>query len=203
MKIAERENMENYSLPLPMYKTIHIADAICREGREFDVLVGLDKIRVAQLRELSADETDTDLQDFTGDWKRFVKGTYEYWYQKSRSIFALVHKQDDSLAAVVWFGPKSLGKKSIKFSGTDERKVASDWHTISFRAYPGHRGKGMMKNFTQFAMDTYKRHFPHVKFWAGTDDRNGAGKKLLLDLGFETNQENSDIPEHWLVMTKV
>ena len=53
MKIAERENMENYSLPLPMYKTIHIADAICREGREFDVLVGLDKIRVAQLRELS------------------------------------------------------------------------------------------------------------------------------------------------------
>lgn len=192
---------------MPRYKSIHIADAICREGKEYDVLAGLDKKYVEQLKELSADESDADLQSFTSDKKRFVVGTYEYWYEKNRSIFALINKQEDELAAIVWFGPKPLGKKSPKFSEQSEPKIESerdlsnDWHTISVRSYPKYRGKGMMKIFTQFAMDTYKYYFPHVKFWLGTDDRNTSGARLFTDLGFEINEEYSDLPEHWLIMT--
>lgn len=203
MKIIPRDRTEKYTLPLSIYKSIHLADAICREGKEFDVLIGLNKEQVAQLRQLSADESDTALQDFTGDWQRFVEGTYQDWYQKSRTILALVHKQSDDLAAVVWFGPKPLGEKSPKFGGSDGQKRDSDWHTVSFRAYPKYRGKGIMKNFTQFAMDTYKKHFPHIKFWAGLDDRNNASQRLLLSLGFKVNEEYSDLPAHWLIITKV
>ena len=87
MKIIPRENREEYSLPLPIYQSVHIADGICREGKEFDLLVGLDKKYTEQLRELSANESDTDLQNFTSDWKRFVEGSYEFWYQKNPPPF--------------------------------------------------------------------------------------------------------------------
>jgi hypothetical protein len=209
MKIMPRGKEETYSLPLPIYSSIHIADAINREGKEFDILVGLDKKYVEKLRAFAADEKDTDLQNFTSDRQRFVEGTYEYWYEKSRSLFALIHKQDDDLAAVVWFGPKPLGAKSPKFGGPSEeknggeREVQSEWHTISFRCYPRYRGQGMMKVFTQFAMEQYKKHFPHVKFWGGMDDRNGASAKLFQDLGFHVNVEHSDLPEHWLIMVSM
>ena len=192
-----------------MYKSVHIADAFNREGKEFDVLVGLDKQYTEKLRALAADESDTDLQNFTSDWKRFVAGTYEYWYQKNRSLFALVHKQSDDLAALVWFGPKPLGKKSMKFGNVSEqespdtRDTKSEWHTISFRCYPKYRGTGMMKRFTEFAMEEYKKQFPSVKFWAGMDDRNNGSMGLLQSLGFHINVECSDLPEHWLIMTKM
>ena len=207
MKIILRDNAEKYSLPLPILKSVHIADAICREGKEYDVLAGLDKGYIEQLKELSADENDTALRDFTSDRKRFVVGTYEYWYQKNRSIFALINKQNDELAAIVWFGPKPLGKKSPKFSEQlepkveSERDLSSDWHTISVRSYPKYRGKGIMKVFTKFAMDTYKQHFPHVKFWSGMDDRNPSSVGLHKDLGFVIDEQCSDLSEHWLIMT--
>ena len=209
MKIIPRENREEYSLPLPIYQSVHIADGICREGKEFDLLVGLDKKYTEQLRELSANESDTDLQNFTSDWKRFVAGTYEYWYQKNRSLFALIHKQSDDLAALVWFGPKPLGKKSPKFGGNApektraERQIPGEWHTISFRCYPKYRGKGMMRVFTAFAIEEYKKQFPHVKFWGGLDDRNTASTRLFQNLGFHVNAEYSDLPEHWLIMVKM
>lgn len=204
MKIIPREKAEVYSLPLPIYRSVHIADAFGKDGSEFDVLAGLEKRHVDELRRLSADEQDTDLGNFTGDRKRFVEGSYEHWYKKSRSIFALVHKQSGDLAAVVWFGPKPLGKKSVKFGAEDDgRKIDSEWHTVSFRSYPKYRGKGMMKVFTQFAMEQYKKQFPHVKFWGGMDDRNGASARLFRDLGFYINTEDSDLPEHWLIMVRM
>jgi RimJ/RimL family protein N-acetyltransferase len=204
MKIIEKGKLEVYSLPLPMYKSVVIADAIGRDGSEFELVAGLDKKYVEQLRNLSADESDTMLQNFTGDMKRFVTGTYEYWYQKNRSIFALIHKQTGDLAAVIWFGPKPLGKKSAKFGTKDDnRAVTSEWHTISFRSYPNYRGRGLMKNFSRFVMDIYKRYFPHAKFWCGMDDRNGPMRKLMEDLGFQVSEEHSDMPEHWLIMTRV
>ena len=203
MKIIPRDKIKRYSLPLPIYKSLHIADAIGKDGSEFDVLVGLDKKYVEKLQALSRDESDTDLQNFTSDWNRFVKDTYEHWYEKSRTIFALVHKQSNDLAAVIWFGPKPLGKKSPKFGNTDEHQEAGDWHTISFRAYPKYRGRGLMKNFSQYVMGVYKMHFPHVKFWGGMDDRNGASMRLFQDLGFHVNAEYSDLPEHWLIMVRM
>lgn len=195
--------MPDFSLPLPIFTSVHIADAISRDGDEFDLFVGLDKKYADQLRELSSDENDANLQNFTGDRRRFVEKTYEHWYKKNRTPFALIHKQSDALAAIIWFGPKPLGKKSIKFSGTEEGKMESDWHTISFRSYPNFRGKGMMKNFAKFVIDFYKRYFINIKFWTGTDDRNNAFTKLITDLGFETDEKTSDLAEHWLIMTKM
>jgi RimJ/RimL family protein N-acetyltransferase len=203
MKIIPKKTVETYSLPLPIYKSVHVADGIGKDGSEFDLNVGLEEKQAEQLRRLSADTSDTDLQNFTGDMKRFVEGSYDHWYKKNRSIFALVHKQSGDLAAVIWFGPKPLGKKSIKFGGQDEHTTESDWHTISFRSYPQYRGKGIMKNFSTFAIDTYRSHFPRVKFWTGTDDRNAAFIRLITDLGFTVDEEHSDLPDHWLIMVKM
>jgi hypothetical protein len=202
MKIIPRDNLPDFTLPLPIFTSIHIADAICKRGEEFDVFVGLEKKYTEQLKKLSADESDVDLQNFTGDRRRFVEKTYEHWYQKNRTPFALIHKQTDSLAAIVWFGPKPIGEKSIKFSGKEKRKSERDWHIISLRSYPAFRGRGMMKNFGQFAIDVYKRYFPTALFWAGMDDRNSGVVNILSGLNFEIDEKNSDLAEHWLVMTK-
>jgi RimJ/RimL family protein N-acetyltransferase len=209
MKIIPKEKVEDYSLPLPIYKSVRIADAIGRDGSEFEVWVGLSEKHVKELRELSADPSDEALQNFTGDRKRFVIGTYEYWYKNNRSIYALVHKRTDDLAAIIWLGPKPLGKKSMKFSDElvdkehDPKRMESNWHTISIRSYPKYRGKGMMKGFVRFVMDNYKNHFPHAKIWAGMDDRNVAIVKLLEALDYKISHEFSDIPEHWLVMIRL
>ena len=203
MKILKRESLPDFSLPLPLYASVHVADAICRRGEEFDVLVGLDKKYAEQLRALSLDESDTELQSNTGDYRRFGAGSYESWYQKNRTVFALIHKQTDALAAIIWFGPKPLGKKSIKFGGADGYETEAEWHTVSVRSYPTFRGRGMMRTFLEFSMNIYKRYFINIKFWAGMDDRNESIVKLLSDLGFKVNEENSDLAENWLVMTKV
>lgn len=196
--------MPDFSLPLPLFASVHIADAICKRGDEFDVLVGLDRKYVEQLKELSLDESDSELQNNTGDYLRFGEGSYEAWYKKNRTVIALIHKQSDALAAIIWFGPKALGKKSIKF-GKEEAGggYEATWHTISVRAYPSFRGRGMMKNFVEFAIEVYKRHFINIKFWAGMDDRNHGVVRLLSELGFEIDEKNSDLPLNWLVMTKV
>jgi hypothetical protein len=202
MKIFPKTTLQDFSLPLPLFSSIHIADAICKRGEEFDVFIGLEKKYAEQLKQLSADESDVDLQGYTGDRRRFVEKTYEHWYKKNRTPFALVHKQTDALAAIIWFGPKSLGRKSDKFGIADEHKVESEWHTISFRSYPDFRGRGMMKNFSKFVIDMYKQHFPGVMFWTGTDNRNSVFIKLISDLGFEVDEASSDLSEHWLVMVK-
>ncbi|HEY4513591.1 MAG TPA: hypothetical protein VJH06_03725 [Candidatus Paceibacterota bacterium] len=202
MKIFPKENLLNFSLPLPIFNSLHIADAICQRGDEFDVLVGMEKKYAEQLKQLSEDESDVDLQNYTGDKERFVVGSYEDWYKKNRTPFILVHKQTDTLAAIIWFGPKPLGKKSMKFGSNDERKIDSDWHTVSFRAYPLFRGRGMMVNFTKFVFDIYRKHFPNSVFWTGSDDRNTVFLKFISELGFKIDEENSDLQAHWQVMIK-
>lgn len=204
MKIISRNNLPDYKLPLSLYSYIHIADAISKEGEEFDVFLGLSKKYVEQLKKLSLDDRDVDLQNYTGDRRRFGEGSYENWYVQNRTIFCLVHKRTDSLAAIAWFGPKTLGKKSIKFNLNinNEHQDEDYWHTASFRSYPSFRGKGMMKNFANFAIDIYKQHFTNIGFWFGTDDRNSVMIKLAQDLGFVIDEENSDLLEHWLILIK-
>lgn len=202
MRVILRENLPNFSLPLPVFSSIHIADAINKEGEEFDVLLGLDTKYVEQLKNLSLDKSDTDLQNNTGDFNRFGVGSYEDWYKKNRTIFALINKQRDILSAIVWFGPKSLGKKSIKFGKEEDNEYQTKWHTVSVRSYSVWRGKKMMKNFVEFALNFYKKYFVNIKFWMGTDDRNIAAVKLFSELNFETDEENSDLEENWLVMTR-
>jgi hypothetical protein len=202
MKIIPRENLPDLSLPLPIYTSVTIADAICKRGEEFDVIVGLGHDHVEQLKKLSLDETDEELHANTGDKERFGAGSYEAWYKKNRTIFALIHKQTDSLAALIWFGPKRFGEKSIKFGNKGSNEPEATWHTVSVRSYPGFRGRGMMKNFLGFSMKFYKRFFINIKFWAGMDSRNPAVIRLLTDSGFAVNHENSDLISNWLVMSK-
>ena len=41
-----------------------------------------------------------------------------------------------------------------------------------------------MKNFSNFVLDFYKKEFPNVLFWTGTDSRNEPFKKLMFSLDF-------------------
>lgn len=204
MKIINKKDFQNFSLPIPIFKTIHIADAIGKDGEEFDVFIGLDEEHVAELQRLSLDESDVELQRNTGDRNRFGLGSYEEWYGKNRTPFCLVHKRTNALATLIWFGPKDLGQKSIKFGKENDKqgKKENVWHTISCRSYAVFRGTGLMTNFTKFAIEVYKEKFPNVMFWSGVDVRNEGIVKLLTNLGFEVDEASSDLAENWLVMTK-
>jgi RimJ/RimL family protein N-acetyltransferase len=204
MKIIPKKDLRNVSLPISIYSVFHIADAINKDGEEFDVHVGLDKEHVLQLHELSLDESDIELQRNTGDRNRFGLGSYKEWYEKKRTPFCLIHKRTNSLAALVWFGPKDLGIKSIKFGKENENRsvLNKGWHTISCRSYPGYRRTGLMSNFTKFVMEIYKEKFPNIRFWGGVDARNKGIVKLMSNLGFSVDEVNSDLAENWLVMIK-
>lgn len=180
MKIISQNDTPNFSLPLPIFHSIHLADAVGRDGEEFTVFVGLDKNLVAQVKKYSMDEEDLALQEYTKDRQRFVEGSYEDWYKKNRTPFALVHKRTDVLAAIVRFGPEPL------FEDVDS------WHTIGWRSYGVFRGKGLMKGFTKFAMDVYTQKFPNIKFWITAQKENKGSVRLATDLGFEIDQEKSE-----------
>lgn len=206
MKIISEKNIQDFPLPLPVFNSIHLADAVSRDGEEFYVFVGLNKEQVGQLKNFSLNENDTELQKNTGDRNRFGLGSYEEWYKKTRTPLCLVHKKSDALAALIWFGPKTLGQKSIKFGKNineyGQPGAGNNWHTISCRSYPPFRGKGLMKNFTKFSIDLYKKQFPNAMFWTGMDNRNKGIIKLFSGLGFEINEENSDLSQNWLVLIK-
>lgn len=180
MKIIHKDNIKNFSLPLPVFTSVHIADAIGKDGAEFSIFIGMEKKYVEQLRLLSLDEQDTDLQTNTRDRVRFGEGSYEEWYEKNRTPFILIHKQSDALAALVWFGPEELVVNE------------DNWHTVAWRSYPIFRGKGLMKNFIQFAMDIYIKKVPDIKIWAVLKRENVGSAKLAANLGFYLSEEYSD-----------
>ncbi len=191
---------------MKIFKKTKIGQIYSKDGDKFFIFAGLDKKLVAELKALSLNKKDKELQKNTGDLKRFGLGSYSEWYKKNRTPFALVHEKTGALAGLVWFGPKALGEKSIKY-GIEGKKVKKEskkntWHTIAYRAYPPFRGKGITKKFTAFATDVYMKNFPNIKVWAGIDDRNKASQKLSEGLGFKTLEKLSDKKAHWLVMVK-
>ena len=190
MKIIPKSNIELPKFPLPIYHSIHIADAINKEGDEFSIFIGLEKKYVEQLKQLSLDEGDIELQNNTGDRARFGQGegqrSYEEWYGKNRTPFALIHKRTDTLSALVWFGPRPL------LSNED------NWHTLGWRSYKPFRGKGIMKVFTQFSIDFYKTKFPDIKLWISAEKDNVSSIRLAENLGFTIYTEASD--SHSIVM---
>src|SRR3989344_5989002 len=163
--------MPEIRLPLPIYTSYPLELITARDGEEFSLVIGLDRGLVAQLKEKSLDESDIEIQSHTSDRKRFGEGSYEAWYAKERTPFALVEKKTGMLAALVWFGPKPLGRKSLKYLSEVElekegRQEKDAWHTVVYRSYPPFRGKGLMTNFLLRAMDVYLQHYPNVKLWA-------------------------------------
>ena len=173
MKINLKSNLKLPSFPLSIYNAINIADAIGNDGDHFSVFIGLDKKMVAQLKVLSLDQNDTEIQKNTSDKKRFGEQFYEDWYKKERTPFALVHTNTNTLAALIWFGPEPLVGE------------IGNWYTVAWRSYPSFRGKGLMKEFTKFAINVYSKNIPNIKFWIIVKKENAGSVGLAKFLGFQ------------------
>lgn len=193
------------ALPIPLYTATRIGSLHTKDGGVFEIKAGLDDALIAQLKTRSLDVTDIEIQNNTSDRERFGEGSYKEWYEKGRVPFALVDAQGN-LAALAWFGPKPLGRKSLKHltpeeRTQDERELDSgDWHTIVYRAYNPYRGKGLMKAFVKFTMDSYRSAYPQSKIWAGIYADNPASKTLSERLGFKERADLSDATLHETVM---
>ncbi len=188
MQINPMLNID-FSLPLPIYKSIHIADAISKDGENFSVFVGLDEKMAAELKKLSLDKSDNEIQQNTSDLKRFGEGSYEEWYKKNRTPFILVHRATNALAGLIWFGPEPLFGE------------VGNWHTAGWRSYKPFRGKGLMKDFCSFAFDIYLTKFSNIKFWITAKKENTGSIKLAENLGFKISEKYSDGAS--VVMVKV
>jgi len=194
------------ALPIPIYSSTRIGSMRSRDGEAFTIFAGLELDQVRQLRAYSLDESDEEIQKNTSDRQRFGEGSYDEWYSKGRVPFALVHDKTGVLAAITWFGPKPLGRKSLKHLSPEERAQderlldAGDWHTIVYRAYDPYRGKGLMKAFVKFTMDAYRTAYPDSKIWAGIYAENPASRGLVERLGFKMREDLSDATSHETVM---
>jgi hypothetical protein len=179
MEIIPKENLKNFPIPLPIYEKVEIADAISRDGENFTITVGLDKDLVYQLVKYSLDKNDTELQKNTGDMARFGIGSYEDWYKKNRTPFCLIHKDTNKLAALVWFGPKPAHE-------------GCKCHASAWRSYIPFRGKGVMKDFTKYAIYFYIKSVPNTNLWAEIKNNNQASIDLAKKLGFVVDEILSD-----------
>jgi RimJ/RimL family protein N-acetyltransferase len=193
--------MEITLLPnLPENPYLKLFDAVkigsSEQGdRVFDIYLGLTESVVAELQRHSLNTSDSDLRKNTSDYERFGVGSYEEWYSKKRVPFALIDAGSGSLAALVWFGPKSLGQKSLKHISSQEvehEKDSGTWHTIAFRSYPPFRGTGIMKDFVRSVTDVYLHYFPDARLWTSNNRANAASVKLSEKLGYKIDESLSD-----------
>ena len=191
---------------LCLYEQVPLGEMVGKDGEQFDIVAGLGRNLVADLRAKSLDETDVEIQRNTSDRLRFGEGSYEEWYAKGRVPFALVHQGTGALAALVFFGPKPLGRKSLKHLSAqeraqDERQMdAGEWHTLAFRSYAPFRGKGLMKPFVRAALAAYATVHPGARFWAAIQGDNAASQGLATALGFVVDEGYSDADEGHVVM---
>ena len=209
LEIIENQGIGKLSLPLPIYTSVTLATARSNDGEEFEIIAGLEKNSVEEIKRHALDESDEELQKNTGDKKRFGENSYESWYAKNRTPFGLIHKKTGTLAAFAWFGPEPLGLDTIPRDSTipwdsrnKEKKESEEWHTIGYRSYNPFRGKGLMKDFTKFAMKIYSANRPGVRYWAAINPENKASIAIVSSLGLTVSEENSDRETGSLVMIK-
>lgn len=209
MDIKPYKLQEPLKFPLSLYESMPIAEAISDDGDSFVIVAGLDRHMAGQVKHYSLSEDDLELQENTSDKKRFGEGSYEEWYSKGRVPFALIHENSDTLTAICWFGPKPLGAKSMKYLSDEERAhekelgaEAGDWHTISYRSYNPFRGRGHMKGFVQFCINTYLKAFPKAKLWAIFNSQNEGSIALAGKFGFKPVPEASEPDSHLKVMAR-
>jgi hypothetical protein len=195
MEIILKEALPE-KVPLLLHTAVLIGTATNR-GEDFDIYLGLDNDMATKLKILSLHQSDEALQENTSDLERFGKGSYEDWYSKGRTPFALVHRSSGALAAFVWFGPKELGRKSMKHLSPEELKdeykeVGGDWHTVAFRSYAPFRGTGVMTDFVRTATDVYMKYFPSAKLWTIPVNGNAASIALAEKLGYKIDDSLSN-----------
>ena len=182
------------SLPLPLYRVQNIAYGVIEPFGECSIVVGLDRELVSQLIERSQDIGD-DALAHTSDSKRFMNlDTYESWYKKTRTPFALIQRSTDTLMALTWIGPKPLGMKPPKLLSEETELHSVDnqdttWDTLTFRSYPPYRGNGFMTSFVEYILTEYRNENPTRKIWVGISQSNVASIGLARKLGFITEEE--------------
>jgi hypothetical protein len=196
MEIAIEPSKLPQAVPIGLFEK-HFIGSAENNGESFDVYLGLDENLASQLQKYSLDTSDADLQKNTSDYERFGKGSYEEWYSRGRVPFALVHRDTGALAALVWFGPKALGTKSLKHVTAKEREsenlaIDSNWHTIAFRSYSPFRGGGIMKAFTIAVTQVYRNYFPQARLWTSNTRTNIPSVKLSEKLGYRIDESLSD-----------
>ncbi|MFM2414636.1 MAG: Acetyltransferase domain [Candidatus Parcubacteria bacterium] len=190
---------------LPCFASIPLSEVTVR-GNTFTFNEGLEREHVAQLQAYSLDLNDQSLQQATSDHERFGTGSYEAWYAKQRIPFTFIEKERNLLAGLIWFGPKPLGRKSLKHLDAQSRheellQKETMWHTVSYRAYNPFRGTGIMKPLCTRAIDAYKTLFPSSKLWLSIDTENEASFGLAESLGFVRDVAASVPAEHHYVYT--
>jgi RimJ/RimL family protein N-acetyltransferase len=201
---AKGNSDHDVHFPPALYGSVRIGSVQSKDGQRFTVVAGLDKNAVAQLKRYSLDASDQDLQNNTSDMLRFGESSYEEWYAKDRTPFALVNDAGD-LAALAWFGPKPLGRKSLRYLSQEElekenEQSTGEWHTVVYRSYRPYRGIGLMTPFLRYVIDAYKAQYPAAKLWAGISTNNPASIALAKKLGFKVADEYSDPAAHWCAM---
>ena len=194
-------------LPLPLYDSETVDEMTSKDGGRFHVVVGLNRELVELLKEKSLDVHDVAVQKFTSDKKRFGEGSYEEWYAKERTPFALIDSKTGALAAVAWIGPKPLGRKSLKYLSETELKEEAhqkkgEWHTLVYRSYAPFRGKGLMTAFLIQVIGIYAQQYPTAKLWVGMSAENVASTALATKLGFKKEESLVDEKANWFAMTK-
>ncbi len=206
MEISLQKEKLPSQVPLPLYTSISIGKAVSKTGEEFTLVIGLDKATVRELKTHSLDIADVDLHNNTSDRERFGHGSYEAWYKKNRVPFALIHSPSNQLACLMWFGPKPLGRKSLKHLSESEKErenevvPAGEWHTVTYRTYAPFRGQGLMKEFAKNAKEIYKRYNPNAKIWAGINANNPGSIAVAEKLGLKKDTTFSD--ENWIAMVE-
>lgn len=207
MNVTPYQLPQPLKFPLPLYESVPIAEATGKDGELFMIVAGLDKHMAEQVKRYSLDESDSDLIENTSDKKRFGEGSYEEWYSKQRTPFALIHEKTETVTAICWFGPKEFGRKSMKYLSAEELKdeyapAEGEWHTISYRSYNPFRGRGLMRGFVDYATKEYLKAFPNAKIWAIINTTNPASLKLAEKLGYKTAEDASHPEEHLTVMVR-
>lgn len=192
--------------PLQLYAKMKVGALRSKDGDDFSIYAGADEAIVAQLKAFSLDERDAAIQDNTSDRVRFGEGSYEEWFSKNRTPFSLIHDATGKLAAFAWFGPKPLGRKSLKYLSDEERAKELEqkedvWHTLVYRSYQPFRGKGIMSEFVRFAMRKYLEIHPTAKLWTGMSASNEASIALSSKLGFTRRDDLFDAEKNWVAMT--
>jgi RimJ/RimL family protein N-acetyltransferase len=196
--ISESDQKNIYSSE--RIETVHIRGGIYRIHK------GLSRDMVDTLRAYSLDIHDTELRKATSDYERFGLGSYEEWYAKGRIAYALIDDATDTLAALVWFGPKTLGRPSLKHltpeeQATEHAHTQGDWHTVSYRAYGSFRGKGLMRTFVTYAMENYLHNNQGIRLWLSIDTENEASKIFAQKIGFLEDAQLSNPAVHHYVYT--
>lgn len=171
---------EPYQFPkeMPLFATARIA-GFENGGHVYAITLGFSEDVAQSLIAHAKDESDDALRAFTGDAERFASlDSYANWYRKDRTAFALIEEKTEALAACIWFGEKEPPVAVPQQEGRT-------YHTASFRSYPPYRGKGLMKPFARFVLDTYQKQFGDVCIWLSTSEDNTVALGLYHALGFK------------------